>query len=51
MLAPVSAGEFVRDHLPHATMVMLNATGHCPSLSAPDETADAIARFLKTLSR
>jgi hypothetical protein len=25
---------------------MLDATGHCPHLSAPVETADAIERFL-----
>jgi sigma-B regulation protein RsbQ len=50
VLAPVSVGEYVRDHMPHASMVLLEATGHCPNLSAPDETAEAIARFLKTLS-
>ena len=46
IIAPVSVGEFVRDQMPRATMVQLEATGHCPNLSAPDETADAIATFL-----
>jgi sigma-B regulation protein RsbQ len=46
VIAPVSVGEYVRDHIPNATMVLLNATGHCPHLSAPDETADAIEQYL-----
>jgi sigma-B regulation protein RsbQ len=46
VIAPVAVGEYVRDHMPNATMTMLQATGHCPNLSAPDETADAIAAYL-----
>lgn len=45
-IAPVSVGEYVRDHIPGAEMVLLDATGHCPNLSAPNETADAIAAFV-----
>ena len=41
-IAPVSVGEFVRDAVP-ARFVILDATGHCPNLSAPDATAQAIA--------
>lgn len=46
VIAPVTVGEYVRDHMPNATMTLLNATGHCPHMSAPEETADAIAQFL-----
>ena len=46
VIAPVSVGEFVRDEMPSATLVLLDATGHCPNLSAPEETADAIEQFL-----
>jgi sigma-B regulation protein RsbQ len=46
VIAPVSVGTFVRDQMPGATMVQLTATGHCPNLSAPDETASAIEAFL-----
>lgn len=46
VIAPVSVGEYVRDHLPNATMEVLTATGHCPHLSAPEETVAAIRRFL-----
>jgi sigma-B regulation protein RsbQ len=45
-IAPVAVGEFVRDALPNATLVMLEATGHCPQLSAPAATAGAISAFL-----
>jgi sigma-B regulation protein RsbQ len=45
-LAPVAVGEYVRDHLADSTYVLLDATGHCPNLSAPNETADAIAAFV-----
>ena len=47
VIAPIAVGEFVRDAMPSAEMVLLDATGHCPHLSAPDATADAIAEFLR----
>ncbi|MCU1346253.1 MAG: Hydrolase of specificity RsbQ, partial [Acidimicrobiia bacterium] len=46
-IAPVAVGEYVRDALPNSTYVLLEATGHCPNLSAPNETADAISRFVR----
>ena len=46
LLAPVHVGEYVRDRLPDATLVHLEATGHCPHVSAPEETAAAIRAFL-----
>jgi sigma-B regulation protein RsbQ len=47
VIAPVSVGEYVTDQLPDATMVLLDATGHCPNLSAPWPTAVAIEEFLR----
>jgi sigma-B regulation protein RsbQ len=47
VIAPVAVGEFVAREMPNADLVMLDATGHCPNLSAPDETADAIAAFVR----
>jgi sigma-B regulation protein RsbQ len=44
-------GEYVRDAVPTSSFVVLNATGHCPNLSAPDETADAIAAFVRHRDR
>ncbi|HUR18311.1 MAG TPA: alpha/beta hydrolase [Acidimicrobiales bacterium] len=45
-IAPVAVGQFVRDTIPHAKLVMLDATGHCPNLSAPGETFEVIAAFV-----
>jgi len=47
LIAPVSVGEFVCARMPNASMVLLNATGHCPNLSAPEETAAAIGQFVR----
>ena len=46
VIAPVEVGQYVADTIPQARMVLLDATGHCPHLSAPDETIAAIRDFL-----
>jgi sigma-B regulation protein RsbQ len=45
-IAPDAVGEYVTRSIPGAELVRLRATGHCPNLSAPDETAAAIKSFL-----
>lgn len=45
-LAPLAVGEYVHSRLPDSKLVVLNASGHCPNLSAPDETIAAIKAFL-----
>lgn len=45
-IAPDYVGEYVRSSMPNATLVKLAATGHCPNLSAPRETVDAITAFV-----
>jgi sigma-B regulation protein RsbQ len=45
-IAPTAVGEYVHREIPGSTFVMLRATGHCPNLSAPEETIDAIRAFL-----
>lgn len=47
MIAPQSAGQFVRDHVAHATYAVLSTTGHCPHLSAPSETIATIDPFVR----
>ncbi|TDB80606.1 alpha/beta fold hydrolase [Micromonospora sp. KC721] len=47
IIAPYEVGDYVHRHLPDSTLVVLKATGHCPNLSAPEETADAIHAFLR----
>ena len=46
VIAPIAVGEYVHQEIAGSEMVVLKATGHCPNLSAPDETADAIADFV-----
>jgi sigma-B regulation protein RsbQ len=46
VIAPLEVGEYVQRELPNAELVILDATGHCPNLSAPDETIAAIESFL-----
>ncbi len=45
-IAPISVGEYVHRQMPDSELVMLDATGHCPNLSAPDATVAAIKAFL-----
>lgn len=45
-IAPTAVGEYVRDQVPGSTYRLLRATGHCPNLSAPEETTQAIRAFL-----
>jgi sigma-B regulation protein RsbQ len=46
-IAPIEVGEYVHARLPGSRFVLLNATGHCPNLSAPDETIAAIKAYLQ----
>jgi sigma-B regulation protein RsbQ len=48
VIAPLAVGEYVADAIVGSKMVVLEATGHCPNLSAPDATAAAIADFVWT---
>ena len=45
-IAPLSVGEYVHRHSPNSHLVALKATGHCPHLSAPEETIAAIKQYL-----
>ena len=45
-IAPETVGRYVADELADSQFVLLEATGHCPNLSAPEETVDAIRTFL-----
>jgi sigma-B regulation protein RsbQ len=46
VIAPVGVGAYVHEQLPDSSYVQLAATGHCPNLSAPEETVAAIRAFL-----
>ena len=46
LIAPIAVGEYVHRQLPNSELVILDATGHCPHLSAPEETIAAMRAFL-----
>ncbi|MEU3840199.1 alpha/beta hydrolase [Streptomyces sp. NPDC028635] len=49
VIAPREVGAFVHRAIPGSTLVTLDATGHCPHLSAPEATNEAITTFLAGL--
>jgi sigma-B regulation protein RsbQ len=50
VIAPYAVGQYVHRHMPGSQLVIMKATGHCPNLSAPEETVGAIKRFIDTLT-
>lgn len=46
IIAPLQVGEYLAHHLPHSTLRVLKATGHCPHMSAPEETIAVIHDYL-----
>ncbi len=49
LLAPREVGAFVHAAIPSSRLVTLDATGHCPQLSAPQATAAAVLDFLESV--
>jgi sigma-B regulation protein RsbQ len=45
-IAGQAVGEYVHRQLAGSELVLMKATGHCPNLSAPEETIAAIKAFL-----
>ena len=45
-IAPPEVGQYVHEHLEGSSLVVLDATGHCPNLSAPDLLVAAIRDYL-----
>ncbi|GAA3310249.1 alpha/beta fold hydrolase [Streptomyces cinereospinus] len=48
VIAPREVGAYVHAAIPSSRLVTLNTTGHCPQLSAPEATAEAILDFLRS---
>ncbi len=46
IIASEQVGEFVHRAIPKSRMVVLEATGHCPNLSAPEEVICAMRAFV-----
>ncbi|MDN3587564.1 alpha/beta hydrolase [Pedobacter aquatilis] len=50
MIVPLQVGDFIKRHTPYNTLHLLNATGHYPHISAPEETIKAIKLYLNEKS-
>jgi sigma-B regulation protein RsbQ len=46
MIAPIVIGKYVNKHAPGNTITVLEAYGHCPHMSYPSATVDAIRAYL-----
>jgi sigma-B regulation protein RsbQ len=46
IIASKEVGEFVHRRIPNSDMIILEATGHCPNLSAPEQVIAAIRTFV-----
>lgn len=47
IIAPKEVGQYVSQHLKGSTLKFMKATGHCPHMSAPDETILLIKEYLE----
>lgn len=45
-IAPVEVGEYVHRAITSSELVLLDAAGHCPNLSAPEQVTAAIQAFV-----
>lgn len=46
LVAPVAVGEFLHRHLPASSLHIIDNVGHCPHMSAPTASSQAIDQFL-----
>lgn len=43
----MEVGKYVHEQIAESEFILLDATGHCPNLSAPEETIAAMKTFLE----
>ncbi len=48
-ISPCEVGAYMQTQLPDSTLVALQATGHCPHLSHPEEVITVIRQYLEPL--
>ena len=51
VIAPPEVGEYVHRHLPLSTLRVMQATGHCPHMSHPEETIREMKEYLSGKAR
>jgi sigma-B regulation protein RsbQ len=49
LIAPHSVGEYLHRTLPNSTLRIIENVGHCPHLSEPGQSTDAMNEFLRSL--
>ena len=47
-IAPVAVGDFLHKNIPNSTLRLLEASGHCPHMSHPQETIGIIKDYLNS---
>jgi len=47
MVAPAEVGEYLHREMPGSTLRVMQATGHCPHMSHPDETIELMRAYLQ----
>ena len=51
IIAPVAVGEYMQRNLPNGTLRIIENVGHCPHISAPTTSSQAIDAFLASALR
>jgi sigma-B regulation protein RsbQ len=46
LIAPLEVGDYLHKHLRDSTLKVMKATGHCPHMSAPEETISVMKEYL-----
>jgi sigma-B regulation protein RsbQ len=46
-IAPVEVGQYIHANIPSSEFVLMEATGHNPHISYPEETVACISAYLK----
>ncbi len=49
LLAPLEVGHYLHRNTKNSTLKIMQATGHCPHMSAPEETIHLIQEYLSTM--
>lgn len=47
IIAPLSIGHYMKENTPGNSLLIMEATGHCPHISEPTETIAAIKAFIE----
>ncbi|MBV7534652.1 alpha/beta hydrolase [Duganella sp. sic0402] len=50
LIAPREVGDYLHAHLTNSQLAVINNIGHCPHLSSPSASSDAINDYLASLS-